>query len=156
MFDIFKRKRIKELETSVEELERINKDLTTKMNEQLTILEKELEDSRTGCSKYVDQITKYEEENEKLLKLAEDLSEQVRVLENKTDGEPSVTLVFDKERYDKIVPIVTYNEDSFERLFELRAIADGQDQNKHAIQLAMLNLAQECLEQMNEDFTGEI
>ena len=124
-------------------------------NEELIDRLENLREENLGLSDSIYQITASKE------KYVEDLeakiAEQGELIEKlSTDENASVTLMFDNGNYEIVTPIIKTTDESFENLFNLRVMSDDQEGNMNAIRLSLLNLAREALEQICEDFTGDI
>lgn len=124
-------------------------------NEELTNRLENLREENLGLSDAIDQITisknKYVEDLEAKIVEKDELIEKLS-----TDENASVTLMFDNSNYEIVTPIIKTTDESFENLFNLRVMSDDQEGNMNAIRLSLLNLAREALEQICEDFTGDI
>lgn len=85
------------------------------------------------------------------------LMEELQALEKQAQAEEAyVKLTFATDNYEVVTPHIAIAEESFENLFNIRAIDDTQANNQQAIRLALLNLAREALEQICEDFMGDL
>lgn len=85
------------------------------------------------------------------------LMEELQVLEKQIQSDEAyVKLTFATDNYEVVTPHIAITDDSFENLFNIRAIDDTQANNQQAIRLALLNLAREALEQICEDFMGDL
>ena len=84
-----------------------------------------------------------------------ELSDELKAISQQKES-PSVKLVFDPKNYEIVTPVIVTDDDSFESLFTIRAIDDSQSTNINAIRLSMINLAREALEQICDDFTGDL
>lgn len=99
--------------------------------------------------------------NEEMASLVERTMEKMEEMSKRlppdtvNGDEAFVKLVFKNDNYEHITPTISINNDSFEQLFNIRAIDDTQAENKNAIRLALLNLGREALEQICSDFMGD-
>ena len=97
---------------------------------------------------------------DQIAKLDATIVEQADTLSNMTvspvSTEASVKLVFSNDNYHMVTPLITTTDETFEQLFKIRAIDDTQSDNKNAIRLSLLNIAREALEQICEDFMGDV
>lgn len=110
------------------------------------------------------EMTALRTENEVLVEEHEFLKNDNVRLKNEVEAlkklaqsdEAYVKLTFDTDNYEVVTPHIAITDDSFENLFNIRAIDDTQANNQQAIRLALLNLAREALEQICGDFMGEL
>jgi hypothetical protein len=78
---------------------------------------------------------------------------ELTIIDNSTGG--SVTLKVAKD-LESVQPIVKYNPDMFEKLVELQYLDDTHQNNKFAIQLALMQVSFEALTQIIESFESSI
>lgn len=143
----------KKYKTIITELEEANSSLVKHATEQEVIISEMKQKLKYATSNHYGdktQIANLKADNDQLRK---DLA---LAKEPTIDNVASVKLVFDHDNYQLISPTITINEDTFEQLFKIRAIDDTQSENTNAIRLSLLNLAREALEQICEDFMGDI
>lgn len=83
----------------------------------------------------------------------ESLKEQIALLTEKSDN-ASVRLDFD-ETFEHVTPIITFNKERVEKLVELHYLNYSQIEDKFAIQLALIMMAEDTLRQIIDSFSEE-
>jgi hypothetical protein len=96
--------------------------------------------------------------------LTESLIQTIDELRKEKEAETQ-NLVFEDSNYVKILfsndlqqisPFIGFRADCFESLFQEGMLKDGQENNSHAIQLALLSLANDGLSQLLEAFEADV
>lgn len=105
---------------------------------------------RTENEILVEEYEHLKYDNVRLMGELQELKDQIQ------SEEAYVKLTFATDNYEVVTPHIAITDDSFENLFNIRAIDDTQANNQQAIRLALLNLAREALEQICSDFMGEL
>lgn len=81
------------------------------------------------------------------------LKEQLALLTEKSQT-ASVRLDFD-ETFENVTPVITFNKDKVEKLVELQYLSYSQIDDKFAIQLALIMMAEDTLKQIIDAFSEE-
>jgi hypothetical protein len=81
------------------------------------------------------------------------LKEQIALLTEKSD-KASVRLDFD-ETFENVTPVITFNKEKIEKLVELQYLSYSQIDDKFAIQLALIMMAEDTLNQIINAFSEE-
>lgn len=100
-----------------------------------------------------DALTNEVQSCENLLAIQEKEIERLTEIEKASLSEDSnyVKLVFSND-LQKITPFIGFRPDCFESLFQEGLLKDGQEDNPHAIQLALMFMANDGLAQILEAF----
>lgn len=92
------------------------------------------------------------EDNERSFDTINSLNEKLEKFESSTNE--VVTKI--STDLTQVTPIVRYNPEIVEKLIELGYVNDATAQDKFAIQLALITVAQEALTQLVESFSEEL
>lgn len=122
--------------------------------------------SKSKYNKLLEDSLKIESDRNRLDALCTDQDNQIRelkkeverlnnltIVDNSTGG--SVTLKVSKD-LESVQPVVKYNPDIFEKLVELQYLDDTHQNNKFAIQLALMQVSFEALTQIIEAFEADV
>ena len=83
----------------------------------------------------------------------EELSTNLQKI-TKQASNASIHLDFD-ETFEHVTPIIAFNKENVEKLVELRYLQYSQIEDKFAIQLALVMMAEEVLQQIVDSFSEE-
>lgn len=89
--------------------------------------------------------------NDELIKT---LKETIAALSEKATN-TTVCITFD-ESYQVVTPYITYNKDQLERLVERKVLQYSQIEDKFAVELAHIMLAEDALHQIVDSYTEEL
>ena len=148
--DIFGTKSRVKIEALEEHIRRMKSETNDQQINHTVILEtanQALEESRVREKEIMELLDNIRKENIELQEALENGS---------VETEAYVKLVFADGNYQVVTPHIATTPQTFEELFNIRAMDDTQRENPNAIRLALLNLAREALEQICGDFMGDI